>query len=364
MATTAKRKAIIAKHEKMVKGDIPVLDSSNDRYTRDLLIALNHFNYHYTDKDKKGWVLKYVDKKLAVQLNKLDETLFRQAGCLCKLIEIGSTLAEKEQKFLDDKIEMLRNAIPKPVVVKEEKPVTNVISIQDRMLDKAREVAGEFDGLIDDFTVFDRMFDPKDTLKSMQVAGPVAKLIPPFYDNIIAELEEVLGGKDEQLNEGYSHMKKAKIKKLLGLYQAIQEACTLQVQVAKATRAPRKRKEKPAGVLVAKMKFKATDETYGIKSISAPSIVNSQELWVFNTKYKKLQVYRAADPKGLSVKGTTIIGYDPTNSGGRTLRKPELVKDYAAMGKRPLNSAYKALTTKEQDVNGRVNEECILLKVF
>jgi hypothetical protein len=29
-----------------------------------------------------------------------------------------------------------------------------------------------------------------------------------------------------------------------------------------------------------------------------------------------------------------------------------------------LNAAYKALTTKEASVNGRVNEECILLKVF
>jgi hypothetical protein len=127
---------------------------------------------------------------------------------------------------------------------------------------------------------------------------------------------------------------------------------------------PRKRKEKPAGVVVAKMKFKKEDTEYGIKSVIASSIVNSQELWVFNTKYKKLQVYRASDPKGLSVKGTTVIGYDPSNSGSRTLRKPELVSSYQGMGKRPINSAYKALTTKEQAVNGRINEECILLKVF
>ena len=366
MATSAKRKIQAAKHEKLMKGEVPVLDPTSERYTRDLLIALNYFNYHHDDKDKKKWLLSYVDKKLAVQLNKLDEKLFRIAGNLAKLIADGSTLGEKEQKFLDDKIEQLRNTIPKPVVVKtEDTPESNVISIQDRMLEKAREMAGEFEGMIDDFIIEDKMFDASNALKNYQVSGPVAKLIIPMFDKTIAELEEVLEGADEQLNEGYSHLKKTKIKKLLGLYKSIPEACGLQVQVAKATRAPRTRKEKPAGVLVAKMKFKKEDTDYGIKSIIASSIINSFELWVFNTKYKKLQVYRA-DPgsKGLSVKGTTVIGYDPSISGARTLRKPELVKDYQGMGKRPLNAAYKALTTKEASVNGRVNEECVLLKVF
>lgn len=363
MATTAKRQEQIDKVKKMMHGATPVL--SEETYQRDLLNALNYYNYHNDDKDKKKWLLQHVDKKLAVQLNKLDEYLFRHAGVLAKLIADGSILEEKEQAFLDNKIEELRNALPKPVVQAEDKPVTNVISIQDRMLEKAHEVAGEIEGYIDDFILLDKTFEPKDVLKAYQVSGPVAKLVAPLFDNIIAELKEVLEGNDEQLNEGYAHLKKTKIKKLLALYESVGEACGLQAQFAKANRMPRKRKEKPAGVLVSKMKFKMSDDEYGIKSISAPSIVNSKELWVFNTKYKKLQVYRApSDTKGLSVKGTTIIGWDPENSGSRTLRKPELVKSYAEMGKRPLNAAYKALTTKESAVNGRVNEECILLKVF
>lgn len=372
MATTAKRKEIAAKHERLMKGDTPLLHP--DTYQRDLMRALNYYNYHHDDKEKKKWLLHYVaanDKKLAVQFNKLDEKLFRHAGILAKLIDDGSILGEHEELYLANEISKFKNIIPKPEPTKVEtdasdaKEASNVVSIQERMMDKAREFAGEFEGLIDDFILYDKTFEAKDVLKAYQVSGPVAKLMAPLFDNVIAELKEVLEGNDEQLVEGYSHLKKTKIKKLLGLYESIPEACGLQVQVAKATRMPRKRKEKPAGVIVAKMKFKFADEEYGIKSISAPSIVNSNELWVFNTKYKKLQVYRAvADGHGLSVKGTTIIGWDPENSGSRTLRKPELVKDYATMGKRPLNTAYKALTTKESAVNGRVNEECILLKVF
>lgn len=363
MATTAKRQEQIDKVKKIMHGNTPVL--SEDTYQVDLLHALNYYNYHNDDKEKKKWLLQYVDKKLATQLNKLDENLFRHAGVLAKLIADGSVLQEKEQSFLDRKITELKNALPKPEIQAEGKPATNVISIQDRMAEKAQEIAGEFEGYIDEFVLNDKMFEAKDVLKAYQVSGPVAKLVAPRFNNTIAELEELLEGNDEQLNEGYSHLKKPKIKKLLALYKSIGEACGNQVQVAKATRAPRKRKEKPAGVVVSKLKFKMSDDDYGVKSISAPSIVNSKELWVFNTKYKKLQVYRApADTKGLTVKGTTVIGWDPENSGGRTLRKPELVKSYADMGKRPLNAAYKALTTKEATVNGRINEECILLRVF
>ena len=370
MATTAKRNEIIAKAERMAKGSEQQLRP--EHYKRDLIIALNFYNSSHDDKDKKKWLLYHIaktDKKLAVQLNKIDEKHFRHAGILARLLDGGSELEEKEAKYLADAIEKLKNTVIKPVVEvsdeeKAEKAASNVVSIQERMMEKAREMAGEFEGMIDDFILEDKKFDAAKALQHYQISGPVAKLVAPLFDKVIAELEEVLEGKDEQLNEGYSHLKKTKIKNLLALYKSIGEACGLQVQVAKATRAPRLRKEKPAGKLVEKMKFMKEFPELGIKSVLATSIINSQELWVYNTKYKKLQVYRANDAKGLSVKGTTIIGYEVTTSGSKKLRKPELVKDYAAMGKRPLSAAYKALTTKQAAVNGRVNEECILLKVF
>ena len=59
-------------------------------------------------------------------------------------------------------------------------------------------------------------------------------------------------------------------------------------------------------------------------------IVGANELWVFNIKTRKIGKYVASniDPKGmqrqgsgLSVKGTTIIGYNETESIQKTLRK-------------------------------------------
>jgi hypothetical protein len=183
MATTAKRQEQIDKVKKIMHGSTPVL--SEETYQRDLLHALNYYNYHNDDKDKKKWLLQHVDKKLAVQLNKLDENLFRHAGVLAKLIADGSVLQEKEQIFLDQKLIELKNALPKPVVQAEDKPATNVISIQERMAEKAHEVAGEIEGYIDEFILNDKTFEAKDVLKAYQVSGPVAKLVAPLFDNII-----------------------------------------------------------------------------------------------------------------------------------------------------------------------------------
>jgi hypothetical protein len=48
----------------------------------------------------------------------------------------------------------------------------------------------------------------------------------------------------------------------------------------------------------------------------------------------------------------------------KTVRKPETVSVLNTAGKRTYSQYYKALTTKESDVNGRVNEECIILAAF
>jgi hypothetical protein len=100
----------------------------------------------------------------------------------------------------------------------------------------------------------------------------------------------------------------------------------------------------------------------GIKSVIPEKIIGSSEVWVFNTKYKKLQVYRSVG--ALGIKGTSILNYDVATSGSKTLRKPELVKGYADMTKRNLAQEFKNLKTKEAAVNGRINEDCVILRVF
>ncbi|MGA1691745.1 MAG: protein translocase subunit SecD, partial [Sedimenticolaceae bacterium] len=48
-----------------------------------------------------------------------------------------------------------------------------------------------------------------------------------------------------------------------------------------------------------------------------------KELWIFNTKTRKLVKYVAAEYQELGVKGTSITGFDANTSVQKTLRKPE-----------------------------------------
>jgi hypothetical protein len=93
---------------------------------------------------------------------------------------------------------------------------------------------------------------------------------------------------------------------------------------------------------------------------------------VFNVKTRKLGKYVASniDPKGmgragsgLSVKGTTIIGYDEKLSVQKTLRKPEeQVKEFKGAGKVALRTFLDVIKTTDTMLNGRCNLDTILLK--
>jgi len=336
-------------------------------YTASLMRALNYYNSAFDNKDKRKWFMSYVGKNTK-EFDSLSDFEFRSVGTLIRMKQRGQPLQTKDEEFIDARIEELRrlakedkaySSIKGEPKVKEEKPV---VSIQDRIADAASTHIGEINGLIDEFVMNDVDIDVSAYLKANEVSPQVSKLIPKAFTSTISELEEALEGSDKQLVEGYSHLKKVKLKKLIAQLKAIEDACQQQVVTAKAARKPRARKEKPASVLAAKVKFLKEFVELKLTSEKPEKIVGASEVWIYNTKYKKLQVYRSLG--ALSIKGTTILNYDVATSGAKTMRKPELVTGYATMTKRTLAGEFKALKTKEAAVNGRINEECIILKVF
>jgi hypothetical protein len=262
--------------------------------------------------------------------------------------------------------EMLEDAKKIQEQVEVVKPVTNVISIQERMEEKAHDLAGEIDGAIDEFILTKgkgTQFSAKNYLLSNEVAAPIAKRIGEFYVGQLEEIREAIQGNDEQLNEGYSFLNKRELKKFAEFLESIINDCNQQVQTAKANRAPRKRKPQPPSKIVSKMKFMKDFAEFNLKSIKPETIVGSSEVWVYNTKYRKVTVYKAINDV-LTVKGTTLIGFDIKESQTMMLRKPAEFFKGLTIGKRPLNAAFKKLTTKPSTPNGRINEECIILGAF
>jgi hypothetical protein len=135
-------------------------------------------------------------------------------------------------------------------------------------------------------------------------------------------------------------------------------------QEAKVNRKPKARKAQPKEKVVAKMKYKKSDEPLKLVSVNPADIIGSKELWIFNTKTRKLGRYVADEYKDLGVKGTTITGFNATTSVCKTLRKPEdKLKEFKAAGKVQLRKFLDGINATDTMMNGRINEETILLRV-
>lgn len=367
MATTAKRAKAHATLRKTI--DEPMLDQDN--YNVSLTSALVWYRDNLDEKKIRKFAIEYFaklgKKKEVLAINKAGDYDVRQLGVLCRLVSNGNVLSDDHMKTIDNMVTHIIRKEALPQKIKEDKTVVVPVatpSIQDRMDEKAHELAGEIEGAIDEFTTTKTTkFSTKNYLAANQVAAPIAKRIGDFFAGRIPEIKEAVAGDDDQLVEGYSNFNKRELKKLLAFLEEIVSDCQQQVQTAKANRAPRKRKAASPTKVVSKMKFMKDFAELNLKSCKPEDILTSTELWVYNTKYRKVTVYKS-DGGTLSVKGTTILGFDVKESKTMTLRKPEEFFKGLAMGKRAINAAFKKLTTKPSAPNGRVNEECILLGAF
>ena len=346
--------------------DEPMLDQEN--YNVSITTALVWYSNNVDEKRRKKYAIEYFAKlgrkAEVLAINQANDYDIRQLGTLCRLVSNGNTLSEDHMQAIENMVRSIMSKEKLPQKIKESKEViVPVASIQERIEEKAHDLAGEIDGAIDDFTTNKTSdFSAKNYLLANNVSAPVAKRIGEFYEGTIQELREVLEGEDEQLVEGYSNFTKRELKKFLAFVEEIVADCSQMVQTAKANRAPRKRKAVPLSKQVAKMKYMKEFAELKLKSCKAEDIIGSTELWVYNTKYRKVQVYKAES--SLAVKGTTIIGFDIKESKSMTLRKPEEFFKGLSIGKRALNGAIKKLTTKPTTPNGRINEECVLLGAF
>jgi len=244
----------------------------------------------------------------------------------------------------------------------------------------------EIEEFVDSFDAEDsaelKKFDPAKMLRAVSAKAGHARIIRKFYEGELGEFTELntkVSKKDmddmrEQLEEGYAHLSTKGKKNMLELYRKIVDACDITILESKSQRKPRKIKAKSADDLVKKLQLKTSDSSYGIASVPATGLIGCNIAMVFNTKTRKLGLYYASnvDPKGLqregsglTVKGTTIQGFDPEKSIQKTVRKPaELLPQIKKTTRSKTVKLFDTLKTTETKLNGRMNKDIILLGTF
>jgi hypothetical protein len=173
-----------------------------------------------------------------------------------------------------------------------------------------------------------------------------------------------MGGDDSQLKEAYSRMTKKQLRDRVMFFETLVEDARKYGSVEKKKRATRKPKPVSVEKVLKNLKFQRESKEYRLASVDPSKVIGSQELWTFNTKYKTLTVFRADGPKGLTVKGTSIVGYDDKNSHTmRTGRKPEDALDKVAKGGKIVLKKLVEELKNGVPLAHRINDNTVLLRV-
>jgi hypothetical protein len=363
-------------NDSAVMGGEPTWEDEDETKTS-IIRAFNWYNYSFGRKDAKEFIIDYAkavgrSKDEIALLKSINEAKLQvQVGWLARMFLVGYKPDDRTKTFFANKYkELLADAknVKQPVVevAEDVTPAQPVVSIQQRIRDKASEEAGDIEGMVDDF-ILAGCKNPADLdnyFKAKKLSSVVMKRICEIFIPRSEHLAEVLAGQDKQLVEGYSNFSKVQIRKLKEFYDAVISAANKASVDNKPVRKTKARKEKPATVVAAKVQYLPEFAELNLKSIAPVKVVGVMQAWVYNTKTKMLCVYNAENAKGLSFKGTTFLNYNKETSVGKRLRKPEVtIKDLMEAGKVKLKKVLTDLSTKELQLTGRMNSDTMILRV-
>ena len=337
-------------------GNEPKFTTNVELSKVDLINALNW--YSNTNSSAENYVKEFLQKKLKYtgSINEVIPTV----GFLCRIVSNGGILSEKHQMWLDDELKK---------IIKNEKGSTKVEidakpSVQSRIKDKSQNCIAELNGLFDELITsnFTCNVSPYSVLQSLNIK--VTKDIVDWAKSCRVEYAQLLVTSDSQLLEGYSNFTKYQIKKIVSFFDSIILDCAKIETENRPKVRTRTVKVKTPEQILSKFKYCASFPELNLVSIDPKTILGATQLWVYNTKYRKLGVYYANDASGFSVLGTTLKNFDDSISVQKIVRKPEIIiPELLKAGKVALRTFINRITTTEIPLTGRIGEDTILLKI-
>ena len=335
--------------------------------------AFSWYNYFYGKKDARDMIVNYLeahDRKADVRLLKgiPDSAVRLTTGWLCRMSMVGLELHDAEQLKLQNQLREILDSKQAEVTEVTEESAVNRPNIQDRLREKASECNGELDGMFDEFMLSGAKltadFKPVTIMRGLNVAPQMISQILDNWKRKLSEFDAVIGGKDAQLVEAYSHLSKIQLRNVVKFCEAVINDCGAYVQIKKVERKPRKVRAVPPEKRAAKFKMLAEFAELKLKSLPAASLVDKTEAWLYDSKKRKL-IHLVADShtQAFTVKNNSIIGFSTVETVQKTLRKPaEQLKGITGAGKPAARKAFKDIKATETAWNARGTENLIILK--
>jgi hypothetical protein len=347
---------------------------SPDKLRQEITHALYFYNYYMSAADMRKYVvefgqqhLKWGKAEIAAFAECEDSRVGITIGSISKMILRGCPMSPNAE-FITYKIAELLAYGNARLAEKAEVVVKTVAkrNVQDHLRDKLADTIGDLEAMYD--LMIEGGAELPDFMAYFREANMPQAFVSRIREKYAEQYEELLESQnkkgDTALREAYAWMTKAEFKRYDAWYKALFDALTTYGAVKAAVRKVRKPRPVSKEKLVKKVKYLTEFKELNLVSINPTDIIGATELWVYNTKTRKIGKYTAAVSSGvLGIKGSTILGFDEKLSVAKTLRKPqEQMKAFMGAGKIQLRKFMDNIRATEIALTGRLNGDTVILK--
>jgi hypothetical protein len=331
----AAAKAFDLKHfgsEPVIKGDSNL----------ELITAYNWFNYICDSNDARRFVLEYLEAEPTCtdsyisKVKRIDPFELRTIGWTFRLAMNGSKIEKDRVAKCVAKLTKLAEAVSDAKVTDT---ADYMIGVFDREIESAIQ---------NDYSEFLIPTFIADTDTTPSIANKVVR----YYRGAKGEWQKIFA-------DAIIYAFERKHPSIV-----VVESTEEVVKVVRP-RKPRKKKVKTPEQLTKSVQYLPVSEEYGLTSVAPTAIIGATQVWLFDVKYRKLSRINAPANSGLSVKGTTIFGFDERSSITKKLRKPkDVLKILTDGGKIAVRKVMESINTTEVKATGRINKDTVIVKII
>lgn len=337
--------------------------------------ALNWYSYVVESKDCRAFLADWFkgDKEKLKTLSSIPDKLIpRTYANTARIAMRGFPINEDHKERIWSRVQEISNArikleddLTEQQVVRSTKKlpvVTNFI---------VSDVGDEIENLIigEDVKNIAQILMPY-RMADKHYLDCIAKIEPMLAE--FAELVEVrrlpkgkLDDNQLQLLENYEHLSGMKIVKEIVKLLESYISDLRKSYVSKQSVKIRKKKPKDKAKLIRNLKYLKEDTDLDLASVDPTTLLNCSEVWVFDTKTRKLTRYFSPVSGAITVKGASLTGYNDSMSSSKLIRKPETqIKEFMNLKKNDLTKWYSAVKSKSGPVRARLTPTTIILKVY
>ncbi len=334
--------------------------------------------YYYNQNHKKAEesVLKYCtlhlnfSKKELANIKKIEKWRLRPLHKFVSMVFSGWPVGVGEYGW-DELEKKLREFERQGSLIKKEesqKPKPPVISPQERTKAKVMDtIYADWDEVI-----VDGWFDGNYTQKfgaynRFKLHGLKSNSIKIFKDMLMMDYENITEAYNktcEQCVEAYSHMSKPEKRKMIKQFDDVFADLDRLRDSFKSQRTPRLRKRRTSDAQVSKLQYCQEDIESKLTSINPILVPGKNKVYIYNRKTRKLIEYVCSSIDGIEISGTSIKNFDEA-SRQATVRKPdEVLPDILNRTELQIDKIWNSFTTKITKPTGRINKDCIIMRVM